>query len=192
LADARSELLAEVAFIGRLYGTLLSSSPDEPLCAKMIEFLGDGGEAPTGGFPGPPRNLRQEYQRLFIGPERLHAPPWGSVYLDKDQVVFGSSTIELRAWLRQHGIAVHDGKKEPEDQIGKMLLLMAWLAEEQSELLGEFLSEHLMPWAPRYLDLLAEDARLPLYYQSAQQLRQFLGETMADLGIKPTKKRLYR
>ena len=31
------------------------------------------------------------YHRLFVGPRKLAAPPWGSVYLDSEAVVFGDS-----------------------------------------------------------------------------------------------------
>ena len=41
-----------------------------------------------------------EYRRLFIGPAPKPAPPWGSVYTDRECVVFGATTLELRAWMR--------------------------------------------------------------------------------------------
>ena len=37
-------------------------------------------------------DLVWEYRRLFVGPGRLPAPPWGSVYTDHDCVIFGEST----------------------------------------------------------------------------------------------------
>lgn len=40
--------------------------------------------------------LDDAYQRLFIGPYALPAPPWGSVWLDKENVIFGESTLQLR------------------------------------------------------------------------------------------------
>ena len=45
-----------------------------------------------------------EYRRLFIGPAPKPAPPWGSVYTDRECVVFGATTLELRAWMRAHGV----------------------------------------------------------------------------------------
>ncbi len=34
----------------------------------------------------------------------LPAPPWGSVWLDKENVLFGDSTLALREWMRANGI----------------------------------------------------------------------------------------
>lgn len=48
-------------------------------------------------------SLADEYRRLFVGPAKKTAAPWGSVYTDRDQVVFGLSTLELREWLRKNG-----------------------------------------------------------------------------------------
>lgn len=73
-------------------------------------------------------DLVWEYRRLFIGPAPKPAPPWGSVYTDRERVVFGATTLELRAWMRERGIARTTDEKTPEDHIGLMLVLMAWIA----------------------------------------------------------------
>ena len=137
------------------------------------------------------RELAREYQRLFIGPQHFNAPAWGSVYLDKDQVLFGTSLLELRHWLRKNSITVHAQKREPEDHIGKMLVLLGWLAAEKPELLREFLAEHLMPWAPRYLQLLQEDAAQPFYAGLALLTQATLDGIVASLGVEVVTKRLY-
>jgi TorA maturation chaperone TorD len=139
-----------------------------------------------------PRNsLVREYQRLFIGPHHFNAPAWGSVYLDRESVLFGCSTLELRQWMREAGIAVSSEKREPEDHIGRMLLLLAWLAQEKPELIGEFLREHLMPWAPRYFELLEEDARQSFYQGMAMLTCATLTDMTDTLGIQAVKKKLY-
>ena len=66
----------------------------------------DGGEA-----------LKWEYRRLFVGPQSLPVPPWGSVYTDRDCVVFGESTVALRAWMRSHGIERLNDERDPEGRI---------------------------------------------------------------------------
>lgn len=38
----------------------------------------------------------QAWQRLFVGPWALPSPPWGSVWLDRESVLFGDSTLALR------------------------------------------------------------------------------------------------
>lgn len=100
-------------------------------------------------------DLVWEYRRLFVGPAKKAAPPWGSVYTDKDQVVFGESTLDLREWLRDNAVSVTSGESdEPEDHIGIMLELMAWLAENRPELVRPYLAQHLLTWAPHFLELM--------------------------------------
>lgn len=73
--------------------------------------------------------LTDAWQRLFIGPYALPAPPWGSVWLDRESVLFGDSTLALRQWMRENGIAFEMQQNEPEDHFGTLLLLAAWLIE---------------------------------------------------------------
>jgi len=135
--------------------------------------------------------LVREYQRLFIGPQHFNAPAWGSVYLDRDSVLFGTSTIELCVWMRAGGITVNESERVPADHIGKMLLLLAWLAEEKPDLVPEYLAVHLMPWAPRYLELLKGDAGNPFYEGLALLTSVTLESICLELGVVPVKKQLF-
>ena len=101
-------------------------------------------------------DLVWEYRRLFVGPAPKPAPPWGSVYTDRECVVFGESTLALRAWMRAQGIARLVDDKTPEDHIGLMLVLMAWIARNQPADLDDYLRLHLLPWSSHFLDELAE------------------------------------
>ncbi len=74
--------------------------------------------------------LQDARQRLLIGPHALPAPPWGSVWLDKESVLFGDSTLALRQWMRENSVVFSSGQNEPEDHFGALLLLAAWLAEQ--------------------------------------------------------------
>ncbi len=74
-------------------------------------------------------SLPQARQRLFIGPYALPSPPWGSVWLDRESVLFGDSTLALRQWMRENGIQFEMQQNEPEDHFGSLLLLAARLAE---------------------------------------------------------------
>ena len=54
-----------------------------------------------------------EHRRLFVGPGHLPAPPWGSVYTDRECVVFGEATLALRAWMRRIGVARTTDERTP-------------------------------------------------------------------------------
>lgn len=137
-------------------------------------------------------DLMWEYRRLFIGPAPKPAPPWGSVYTDRECVVFGASTLELRAWMRERGIARTTDDKTPEDHMGLMLALMAWIAHNQPQDLDDFLRLHLLTWSTHFLDQLAEAATHPFYEGLARLTKATLEGIQAERDIDVVYPRFYR
>lgn len=135
--------------------------------------------------------LAQAYQRLFIGPHALVAPPWGSVYLDNENVLFGDSTLDLREWMLEKGIDIALTQNEPEDHFGLIIMMTAWIAETSPEDLPELLSEHLLPWAYRYLEKLALEADFPYYQGLAELATLTLKQWQLQLAVTPTDKPLF-
>lgn len=133
----------------------------------------------------------QAYQRLFIGPYALPAPPWGSVYLDKESVVFGDSTLALRQWMRENHIEPLLTQAEPEDHIGLLLMMCAWLAENSPSLLNEFMAQHLLPWSGRYYELLQQKSEHPLYQGVALLAGSTLSGWQQQLALKIPSADLY-
>ncbi|EKB1951077.1 TorD/DmsD family molecular chaperone [Vibrio parahaemolyticus] len=118
--------------------TLLSNTdtPIEALNDMLRSFQNESEEA-----------LQMEHDRMFAGIGEMPAPPWGSAYLDKEAVLFGESTIEYRYFLQRCGFALESDQREPEDQIGLMLMVLGMLIEtDQQKLAAEMLREHLMTW----------------------------------------------
>lgn len=204
------QFMDNIASCSAILGTLFSKSPDAPNVLPLVERicqtdlaeewpLGDpkelkrAREAFSSVSPERPGDLLREYRRQFVGPGHFPAPAWGSVYLDPDEVVFGSSTLDLQRWMSAHGIAVSSqgSGREPIDHIGKMLLLLSWIAENEPSFAEEYLERHLLPWSFRYFDLLEESCRHPFYQGLA-----ILGRTTTDsiahqMSINPSEKRLY-
>ena len=118
-----------------------------------------------------PEGLIRAYRRLFVGPNHLIAPPWGSVYTDHDCVKFGESCLALREWMRTNGIASMGDGSEPDDFIGTMLAMLGWLAGNKPQLVEEFLREHLLTWSSHYLEKLEDAAQAEHgFYVAAAQL----------------------
>lgn len=153
------------------------------LLAMMHEGLSDGIDCDA---------LVWEYRRLFIGPAKKPAPPWGSVYTDRECVVFGLSTLALRQWMRENGIERTTDEKTPEDHMGLMLVLLAWLAENKPELVEEYLTEHLLTWSSHFLDQLAEAAEQPFYEGLAKLSKESLEGLQNELGLVISYPRFYR
>ena len=160
--------------------------------SMMVEGLASSRAAGEGGAFAADDDLTWEYRRLFIGPGAKPAPPWGSVYTDRECVVFGATTLELRAWMREHGVARTADEKTPEDHIGLMLALMAWLAQNQPADLGEFLSLHFLTWAGHFLDELSDAAEHPFYKGLALLTKASLGGVRETLGLEVVEPRFYR
>ncbi|MGQ0287301.1 Tat proofreading chaperone DmsD [Pasteurellaceae bacterium 22721_9_1] len=188
---------------GRLLGALFYYEPSSTQLSPIFQFFqqadwqqdwetevsGEIIEKIAHGIHSP--EIEAEYQALFIGPNNLIAPPWGSVYLDPESVVFGESLIELRQFLQQHQLSFTSDNNEPEDHIGLMLMFAAYLAENQPDLLAEFMQKHLMTWVERYLELMANQQQ-SLFYQGIAQLTQLtLQGWQQYLGVKTEKVRLY-
>ena len=143
--------------------------------ADAGEARGALGDMVAGLAPGTrDEALVWEYRRLFVGPDKKPVPPWGSVYTDRECVVFGESTLSLRAWMRARGIARTTDERTPEDHIGPMLALMAWIARNQPADLDDYLRLHLLTWAPHYLEELEGAAKHPFYRGLARLTRATL------------------
>src|SRR5471032_3255506 len=176
-----------IASTGKVLGALLYFPPQSESISALIPWLQGGEWVAEWPFLSAEaaseaehlfkksvsyaESFDEAFQRLFVGPYALPAPPWGSVYLDRESVLFGDSTLDLREWMRDHGIEPNRTQAEPEDHIGLMLMMSAWLAENSPALLNEFLAMHLFPWSFRYLTLLEEGAAHPLYQSLAQLTR---------------------
>lgn len=178
-----------------LLGTLFLERPALPHCEKIIRGLAAmnlAEEWPWGADDdlraiseeltrtgeADIREIDRAYHRLFVGPQKLAAPPWGSVYLDSEAVVFGDSCLAISRWMSARDIELHEEEsREPVDHIGRMLALLSWLAGNRPELVAEFLDQHLLPWAPTYLAQLGSAAEGSFY----QALARLTAVTLASI-----------
>lgn len=158
----------------------------------MVEGLAASRTAGEDGGFAADDELTWEYRRLFVGPAAKPAPPWGSVYTDRECVVFGEATLHLRAWMRERGVARSSDEKTPEDHIGLMLALMSHLCRTQPDCLDEYLCLHLLTWAPHYLEELAEEARHPFYRGLASLTRSTLSGVQEFRGLSVATPRFYK
>lgn len=136
--------------------------------------------------------LTWEYRRLFVGPAMKAMPPWGSVYTDRECVVFGRSTLDLRQWMRENGIERLQDEKTPEDHIGLMLLLMAWMAEVKPECLEDYLRLHMFTWTSHFLTQLSEVSEHAFYRGLAEITKASLEGVQEKLALEVEYPRYYR
>lgn len=195
-----------LAHSAHLLGAWFYYPPSTPALEQLDRHLDDGSlaeawpyaaEAPLLATLSEARQqplLEDAYQQLFVGPEALAAPPWGSVYLDPEQVIFGDSHQALKHFLEQEaGVSLAIARREPLDHFGLLLLILGQLALEGHQpgvdrLLGEF----LLPWSWRYLEQLEEHSPHPFYRTLAQLGAVTLNHWQTERSITPHQSRLYR
>ena len=143
--------------------------------------------------------VKGEYMRLFVGPDKLVAPPWESVYLGEDAMLFQKVTLEVREIYRGFGLLPEGYPHVADDSLPLELAFMAKLAERAMEdwqsgdmegldrLLessGDFLSKHLLRWVPKFLERMQKASTQYLYPQLCVVLDAFLPrdlETVKEL-----------
>ncbi len=141
--------------------------------------------------------LTRDYYRLFIGPD-IKAPPWESVWLSREQLLFDEQTMEVRAFYRRFGLQAPKLNNEPDDHLGLELgfiahlntLALASLEKNNTEELEailqaqrEFLSDHLLLWASTCLERVIKHAATDYYRGIAHLTLGSLAELAQTLEI---------
>lgn len=100
--------------------------------------------------------LEYEFNRLFIGPQAPLAPPYASVYLEREPRLMGNAAHDMALFYRALGLRVCL-RGMPADFLG--LELEAWLALESLIAEGEsaeliratqYLRAHMQSWLPLF------------------------------------------
>jgi TorA maturation chaperone TorD len=90
---------------------------------------------------------RADYMKLLVGVGKVLAPPWGSVYLNTDRLLFTEDTLKVRQFYERHGMKVVKKYKEPDDHIGIELEFLAHLCERgKKDAALDFAEEFISPW----------------------------------------------
>lgn len=159
----------------------------------------------TGAAAELLKDVQADYVRLFVGPGKMLAAPWESIYFNTERLLFQQQTVQVRAWYRRYGLEAANLHKEPDDHIGLELAFVAHLAQRGLQALEQqdsiafddaldaqrrFLSEHLLRWAPAWCELVITHATTDFYRGIGLLTRGALIELAALLQIdRPEEKR---
>ena len=191
-----------------LEGTLaaeLEASIDRPEVgrekfAASLELVGDFVE--KGRQRDPEKLLKDikiEHARLFVGPGAMLAPPYESVYRDRDPlskkpIIMGPSTLAVQRTYHRHGLRLIPSHKDIPDHLATELEFMYFLCsnEQQAWETGDtedakelrraqlkFLQEHLAVWLPSFCQQVQSSATCDLYQALAAILSEFV---VAEMG----------
>jgi TorA maturation chaperone TorD len=109
-------------------------------------------------------NVRTDYMRLLVGVGDVLAPPWGSVYLDDERLLFNENTLKVRQFYERYGMMVKKKHSEPDDHIGLELEFLAHLAKQgEDEAMLNFVKEYMLPWVFLWNNDVQKHARTDYY-----------------------------
>jgi len=134
-----------------------------------------------------------EFNRLFVGPGRLPAPPYESVWRSEDRLLMQAAAEGVRSVYLEYG--VQNTYPEPEDHLALELEFYALL--QYRVLNGEaphrhlaaqqrFWTEHLSTWVPAFCQAVEESTSSPFYRNLAVASRRILGAETTILPMLPS------
>ena len=152
--DRERCLIALRDFFAARDGTAMAAA-----CAAL------GGEA----VPLDPDALEYAFNRLFVGPGKVVAPPYASVYLDPEHRLMGDVTQRVAAIYEAIGLACPRPGSLPDDHLALELdALLAFRAlgtrapdAGLAALRRYFLHEHMALWLPRFATAVRQAAEVP-------------------------------
>ena len=199
MTEEKKEVI-EVLLANRLYlySLLYKCFGREPDSAELellcSEQTGEGFRLLGGSVL---EQVKSEYMQLFVGPDRLVAPPWESVYRGEDAMLFQQSTLEVREIYGRYGMQAESYRRVPDDSLALELAFMTELAQramnafqngESEELIRnlrgsqEFLQKHLLRWIPKFLERMAGAPSELLYPKLSLILDSFLKKDEESLA----------
>lgn len=185
----QKELFTQENLLGNLTMSLEKVCPGAaPFSRKMEDaLLGCSNE-----------DLSVEHAKLFVGPYELKAPPYGSVYLDRERRVMGDSTMEVIRAYQKHGLSIDDEFKELPDHICAELEFMYYLIHKEVEALRNtdtkralkwiepqeaFFNTFLRPWVPAFCVRIKEGTDNRFYKTLADCVSSFIDHSHGERKI---------
>lgn len=133
--------------------------------------------------------VKNEYTRLFLGPDKLIAPPWESCYTAKERALFQESTLHVRSWYQQYSYVPAGYPSHPDDHISLMMHFLALttqrakaclerdlLCGSRSLLEGQKLFEknHILNWMDAYCADMEKSETKLLYPKLVRAMADFI------------------
>ncbi|MEA5660038.1 MAG: molecular chaperone TorD family protein [Cutibacterium granulosum] len=127
------------------------------------------------------RDNSESHEEIVVDHDRLYGdsavaltPPYESVHRNREGLVLGEHTLQVRATYAQLGLAAPNINREPDDHIGLELEFLAQgclrcldardensakEAHQTLQIVVDFLHAHVLTWAPAFLDSVVTQAQ---------------------------------
>ncbi|WP_059173910.1 molecular chaperone [Bacillus sp. FJAT-27445] len=125
------------------------------------------------------QTFKYDYNRLFVGPNKLLASPYESSYRNFEGAVLQQETLKVRNFYYHAGFQVADEGQMPDDHIQFELDMILHLLnepanQEKTQLYKLFLEKHLMQWAFEHCARIVQNSDNPITLAMAILLKEFL------------------
>jgi TorA maturation chaperone TorD len=204
-----ADVLAARRYLYTLFQALFGEAPDPERLSRMdpeLAHLAFGvlGCGPQRGFvealedaKSDPEATCRLYTREFVGPGKLPAYPWESVYASGDEALFTETTLEVRRAYRSQGLLPAQYPQVADDHIGLEMGFLAALADracaaQEQGCEGalrialaasrDFLVEHLSRWVGRWAGDLTRASGAGVYSLGASAANAFVERDLDLLG----------
>lgn len=122
--------------------------------------------------------VQNDYSRLFTGIGQVLAPPWESVYLSRERLLFQEQTLQVRSCYQRFGFETPNLGREPDDHIGLEIAFLAHLAgmglvalrendqrtfEVVLQAQKQFLLDHIVKWVFDWCALVQKHSQTDFY-----------------------------
>ena len=143
---------------------------------NLDDYLRAIEQAISGAEEGEQLAMARGYSRLFINAfPHVFAPPYGSIYLEKEGRVSAKTTSEVLRFYHEAGFTLKEDLHDLPDHIAHELEFMGILADQESRASGSekikleeiqmnFLSRFILPWVPTFCDKVMEHSCYPFYH----------------------------
>lgn len=122
--------------------------------------------------------LEYQFNRLFVGPDTVVAPPYASFYLEAQPRLFGETTLQVRTFYAKHGFLVPGNNSVPDDflpyELDAALALRHLLRQSLDERVQAsytwFVCEHMGAWLPPFgqrVRTVSDQLEAPIYLSLA-------------------------
>ncbi len=172
--------------------------PDNDLMAGLRELTGSPCDficriADIAGAVSELEPLRVDHAKLFVGPYKLLAPPYGSIYLE-DGKLMGHSTVQVKNLYGEEGLEFI--LKETADHVAVELEFMHFLISKTIETQAKsdhrevrcyqqkqrsFIAGHLGQWVPTFATKVEDAAKTDFYKILGNVTRRFVEEDLTKL-----------
>ncbi len=130
-----------------------------------------------------------DYAALFVGPYKLNAPPYGSVYIDKKRKLNSDSTKEVEELYKEYGLTVSKDISDTSDHIAVELEFLHTLladyhnnpSQKTMDILNRFMESFFLPFVKGLSPLIISNASTDIYKCVGESLGMFTQNELTTL-----------